>query len=69
MSFLRDIAFAAAGYGASELINSKKDKVQEDKNLEELILDYAHKHDVWGRNQDFYNKLLKIADQFYDPYA
>lgn len=72
MSFLRDAAFAAAGYGLNSLVHSgdrNKCSSKSYDNLEELILDYAHRHDIWGRDQNFYNKLMNIAEQFRDPYA
>ena len=72
MGFLRDVAFTAAGYGISSLIhdrNTNKCSSNGYDNLEDLILDYAHKHDIWGRDENFYQKLIKIADQFHDPYA
>ena len=71
MSLLRDAAFAAAGYGLNSLMHSgdKKNTGYQYDNLEDLILEYAHRHDIWGRDQNFYNRLIKIAEQFRDPYA
>ena len=71
MSLLRHAAFAAAGYGLNSLIhsNDKKNTSYQYDNLEDLILEYAHRHDIWGRDQNFYNRLIKIAEQFRDPYA
>lgn len=71
MSFLRDAAFTAIGYGLNSLVHSDERKNSSSKydNLEDLILDYAHKHDVYGRDQEFYHKLMRIAEQFKDPYA
>ena len=71
MSFLRDAAFTAIGYGLNSLVHSNERKNSSNKydNLEDLILDYAHKHDVYGRDQDFYRKLMRVAEQFKDPYS
>ena len=69
MGFLRDAAFTALGYGINSLVHNNDRNSYSSDNLEELILDYAHRHDVYGRDQDFYNKLIKIAEEFRDPYA
>ena len=66
MSLLRDVAFTAIGYGLNSFINDNYNSNCDD--IEELILDYAHKHDIWGRDQNFYNRLINIAKQFRDPY-
>ena len=49
--------------------DDKKNTGYQYDNLEDLILEYAHRHDIWGRDQNFYNRLIKIAEQFRDPYA
>ena len=69
MSFWRDAAFAAAGYGIHELVDSKKEKSAPSKTLEDIIDDYAHAHDIWGRDEHFYQQLLKIIDKYHNPYA
>lgn len=71
MSFLKNAALVATGYGLSELSHhQKKKKVQEQhKTLEDIIDEYAHDHDIWGRDEHFYQILLKIADKYHDPYA
>ena len=58
------------GTAVNSLINDKsQNQYSGYDNLEDLIMDYAHKHDVWGRDQYFYEKLIKIAENFRDPYA
>ncbi len=75
MGFWRDIAFTAAGYGLHELVNSKQKEKEAQvpdfprKTLEDVIDDYAHEHDIWGRDERFYQYLLKIIDKYHDPYA
>ena len=69
MSFWRDAAFTAAGYGLHELVDRKQEKSVPTKTLEDIIDDYAHAHDIWGRDEHFYQQLLKIIDKYHDPYA
>jgi hypothetical protein len=72
MSFLRDAAFTAVGYGLNSFVHRGERKRCQSNgydSLEDIILDYAHRHDIWGRDENFYQKLIKIADQFHDPYA
>lgn len=71
MGFLRDAAFAAMGYGINSLVhsNERKNDSRSYDNLEDLILDYAHRHDIYGRDHEFYKKIMAIAEQFRDPYA
>lgn len=69
MSFWRDAAFTVAGYGLHELVDRKKEKSVPTKTLEDIIDDYAHAHDIWGRDEHFYQQLLKIIDKYHDPYA
>lgn len=69
MGFWRDAAFTAAGYGIHELVDRKKEKSAPTKTLEDIIDDYAHAHDIWGRDEQFYQQLLKIIDKYHDPYA
>ena len=69
MSFWRDAVFTAAGYGIHELVDRKKEKAQPEKTLEDIIDDYAHAHNIWGRDEHFYQHLLKIIDKYHDPYA
>ena len=69
MGFWRDAAFTAAGYGIHELVDRQKEKSAPAKTLEDIIDDYAHAHDIWGRDEHFYQQLLKIIDKYHDPYA
>ena len=70
MGFWRDAAFTAAGYGLHELVNNKKKRaIVPAKTLEDIIDDYAHAHDIWGRDEYFYQRLLKIIEKYHDPYA
>ena len=71
MGFWKNAALVAAGYGLSELSHGgkEKDDSENKQTLEDIILEYAHAHDIWGRDEHFYRTLLKIADQFHDPYA
>lgn len=69
MGFWRDAAFTAAGYVIHELVDRKKEKSAPTKTLEDIIDDYAHAHDIWGRDEHFYQQLLKIIDKYHDPYA
>ena len=68
MGFWRDVAFTAAGYGIHELVDRKKEQSQPKKTLEDVIDDYAHAHDIWGRDEHFYRQLLKIIEKYHDPY-
>ena len=71
MSFLKNAALVATGYGLSELNHSHRNKKEQEQHmsLEDIIDDYAHAHDIWGRDEHFYQFLLKIADKYHDPYA
>ena len=70
MGFLKDAALVATGYGLSELNHRKGKMVSENgKSLEDIIDDYAHAHDIWGRDAHFYQQLLRIIDKYHDPYA
>jgi len=51
------------------LVDRKKEKSAPTKTLEDIIDDYAHAHDIWGRDEHFYQQLLKIIDKYHDPYA
>lgn len=71
MGFWKNAALVATGYGLSELNHSKRKNTAPEKmkSLEDIIDDYAHAHDIWGRDEHFYQILLKIADKYHDPYA
>lgn len=71
MGFFNNAAYTAIGYGLHELLDSKtkKEQIPPHKTLEDIIDDYAHAHDIWGRDEHFYQVLLQIADKFHDPYA
>lgn len=70
MGFFRDAAFAAAGYGLHELMDGDgKQNGLPNKTLEDIIDDYAHAHDVWGRDERFYRHLKSIIKKYHDPYA
>jgi hypothetical protein len=73
MDFLKDCALVGLGYVASSFVNDRKEKKKYDSisydNLEDLIVDYAHRHDIYGRDQNFYNAIMRVAEQFRDPYA
>ena len=72
MGFLKNTAYVAAGYGLSELLHEGKQEQKEEfpqKSLEDIVDEYAHAHDVWGRDERFYQTLLMIAEKYHDPYA
>ena len=69
MGFFRDAAFAAAGYGLHELMDDGKQNGLPNKTLEDIIDDYAHAHDIWGRDERFYRHLKSIIKKYHDPYA
>lgn len=70
MGFWKNAALVATGYGLSELNHRKGKTVTENgKSLEDIIDEYAHAHDIWGRDEQFYQHLLKIIDKYHDPYA
>ena len=69
MGLLRDAAFAAAGYGLHELVNNKKkEKFVPEKSLADIIDEYAQAHNIWGRDERFYQQLLNIISKYHDPY-
>lgn len=69
MSFLKNAALVAAGYGIHELVDVKNEKNTPSMTLEDIIDEYAHAHDIWGRDEHFYQQLLKIIEKYHDPYA
>ena len=69
MSFLKNAALVAAGYGIHELVDRKDEKNTSSMTLEDIIDDYAHAHDIWGRDEHFYQQLLRIIEKYHDPYA
>lgn len=71
MGFLRDAAFAAAGYGLNSLMHSEERNNTPNYNdsLKDIIDEYAHRHDIWGYNNDLYHRLLEIAERYHDPYS
>ena len=73
MGFLRDAAFAAIGYGVSELVHDSKSKPGKtapaaSDRIEDIVDDYARRHDVFGYNNDFYRRLMRIAEKYHDVY-
>ena len=69
MSFLKNATLIAAGYGIHELVDRKDEKNTSSMTLEDIIDEYAHAHDIWGRDEHFYQQLLKIIEKYHDPYA
>lgn len=74
MSFLRDLGMVAIGYGISGLSDSNVvsdviDSKFGNKSLEETIDKWARNHNIYSRNKDMYNELMRIAQKYYDPYA
>jgi hypothetical protein len=37
--------------------------------LEDILDEYAHAHDIWGRDERFYRYLKSIIKKYHDPYA
>ena len=72
---LEDLLWGAAGYlvgkkniskeDAQQIINSYLAAVRPD----DLIQDYARVHDVYFRNQEFYEALRHAIENYEDPYA
>lgn len=69
MSFLKNAALVAAGYGLHELMDGRSEKNTLPMTLEDIIDEYAHAHDIWGRDEHFYQQLLEIIEKYHDPYA
>ncbi|MBR6465125.1 MAG: hypothetical protein IKS82_01675 [Bacteroidales bacterium] len=68
MGLLKDAAYFAAGYGAAELLRAKgKKKAVKQKQtgyLDDLINGYARQHDIFGYNNRFYKRIMKIAEKY-----
>ena len=73
-SFLEDAMCVAAGYAIKGIVDNRREKNSEistpiSDNLEDIVHDYAHRHDIWGRDMNMYRRLTELAKEFYDPYA
>jgi len=74
-SIIEDLLCGAAGYlfgkknisndDVKEIIDSYLRAVRPD----DLIRDYAKMHDVYFRNQEFYEALKHAIESYEDPYA
>lgn len=71
MGFFRDLTMGAiggaVGYGLGEK-HERDNAAKLDQPLSCFIEEYARAHGVYSRDNRFYRELLKIAEQYRDPY-
>ena len=71
MSFFKDLTMGAiggaVGYGIGKKQNGDE-SAKLDQPLSCFIEEYARAHGVYVYDNNFYRELLKIAEQYHDPY-
>ena len=76
-SFLENALAGAVGYGVAKLTQKTEVGPQAIEHaiaanpnipLSCIVEDFARVHGIYGRSNDFYRELMRIADNYRDPY-